>query len=191
MRTRQSIPAAYGNQAAVAALVAMATAAIADLVHANQMSLAVLVAAPIVTAFLSRSRAVVTIATLSAILALVLPGSLMQQGSVRYVRVLGTIGVDVLSVGAAVLRERLTDARVRLRMIRERRERDRREALEINDTVLQELVTARSWMAMGKPDRASVAVDRALQGAQGLVEDLLGDVPIQPGSLMRGAQARE
>ena len=68
----------------------------------------------------------------------------------------------------------------------------RREALELNDLVVQGLVVAKASFELGDEDGGKRALDATLGRARGLVSDLLGDEPgvlERPGSLVREGPA--
>jgi len=64
----------------------------------------------------------------------------------------------------------------------------RRRAVELNDTVVQELAVAHYRLEQNDPE-ATEAVRAALEGAKELVHDLLGEAPAEPGSLRRTTPA--
>ena len=82
---------------------------------------------------------------------------------------------------------------------RRRAEQDRRllseaqlrqmQAREINDEIVQRLVVAQLAFELGEPDRATDALQSTLATARRLVTGLLGDGPVDPGSLRRSAPA--
>ena len=82
---------------------------------------------------------------------------------------------------------------------RRRAERDRRllseaqlrqmQAREINDEIVQRLVVAQLAFELGEPDRATDALQSTLATARSLVTGLLGEGPVEPGSLRRSAPA--
>lgn len=175
-----------GHERVVLALVlAVFGAAIADLVQANQPSLVVLVVVPLCSAIVLRPRTTVTMAVLCTVLAVILPGSLWQDGSLHLVRVFGTAGVALLSVLSAVWRQRLTAVQIELNAERRAVHRDRQEALEVNDTILQDVFAARTWLELGRERQASAALGRALDSTRELVAELLGDRAPRPGQLVR------
>lgn len=68
----------------------------------------------------------------------------------------------------------------------------RRQALQINDSVVQGLVVAQLANAVGEPAESQEALESALQDAKAIVDGLLGEVEeasesgtIEPGSLVR------
>lgn len=68
----------------------------------------------------------------------------------------------------------------------------RRQALEINDNVVQGLVVAKLALAVGDRARSESSIDGALANARSIISDLLGDVDggvVLPGSLVREAAA--
>ena len=65
-----------------------------------------------------------------------------------------------------------------------------RQALEINDNIVQGLTVAKYAMDAGDNDRAKEAVERTLKSARQIVTDLLnddaaGDLKLGPGDLIR------
>lgn len=62
-----------------------------------------------------------------------------------------------------------------------------RQALEINDNVVQGLVVAKYSLAAGEVDRAKLAVEATLSSAKNIVGDLIGDEDrvLSPGDLVR------
>ena len=68
-----------------------------------------------------------------------------------------------------------------------------RQALEINDRIVQGLAEAQLAFELGRPEQAREAVDRTLAAARALVNELLGDVDtgaaLRPGDLRRAAVA--
>ena len=66
-----------------------------------------------------------------------------------------------------------------------------REAMELNDTVVQGLVSAKYATQLGRTDVAADTIERTLAHAQALVAELMEDdnVPLDPGSLRRAAAA--
>jgi PAS domain S-box-containing protein len=61
------------------------------------------------------------------------------------------------------------------------------QAREINDEIVQRLVVAELAFELGQPDRATDALQATLATARRLVTGLLGDGPVEPGSLRRSA----
>jgi hypothetical protein len=165
---------------------ALAATSTADLVHPNRPGLLVLVLVPLLSAVLLRPRATATLSIVCALLAMTLPGSLYEAGAVRFVRVAAISGIAVMAIVAAIWRQRLVAARMDLMAQRAALDRDRREALHVNDAILQDVFTARMWMEMGRESEASRALGRALEATRDLVSGLLGDgrTP-RPGELVR------
>lgn len=64
-----------------------------------------------------------------------------------------------------------------------------RQALEINDNVLQGLVVARMALELNQPDKAIGALDTAIGSASEMITDLLRNDPNLPGGLLRSAPA--
>jgi hypothetical protein len=99
-----------------------------------------------------------------------------------------------LAVGifAAERRHRLMQA-VELRETKaelDRRDLLRREALELNDTVVQHLVVAHYLLERGEGEAAREPVERSLGEAKRIIGDLLEDEP-KPGAMRRGASAAQ
>src|SRR5579884_3390833 len=118
---------------------ALAGMSIADVVHPNRPGLLVLILVPLLSAVLLRPRATATLSVVCVVLTTILPGSLYEAGAVRFVRVAAIGGIAILAVVAAVWRQRLTSARLDLAAQRATLERDRREALQVNDAILQDV----------------------------------------------------
>jgi len=180
------MPSTRAERVIAVLLATLAAAAIADLVHPNRLGLLVLVPVPIVSAVVLTPRATMTLSGLSSVMALVLPGSLYEAGAIRFVRVAAVVGLSVLAIAAASWRQRLVAARNELLADHAAAEQGRREALEVNDAVLQEVVAARAWLDMGRTAEAGRALTRALERTRGLVGGLLGhDLSPVPGDLVR------
>lgn len=85
--------------------------------------------------------------------------------------------------------QKLVDARLEL----ERRQTRERQALEINDSVVQSLAVAEYRMSLGDHDDAREAVRVALAAAREIITDLLAapgqELDIQPGDLRRESSA--
>ncbi|HZU73397.1 MAG TPA: hypothetical protein VE990_11570 [Acidimicrobiales bacterium] len=122
---------------------------------------------------------------LCTVLAFVLPGSLYESGTIRYVRLAGVLGVSTLAIAASVWRTQLVRTQSDLAAQQRGAERGRRDALELNDAVLQELFTARTWLGLGHEAEAIESLDKALGSTRGLVSDLLGEGAVRPGELVR------
>jgi PAS domain S-box-containing protein len=73
--------------------------------------------------------------------------------------------------------------------------RRRQEALELNDSVVQQLAVARLALDLGQQERAAQVIERALGAAQAIVAALLseqlgdGAIGVRPGDLVRAAAA--
>lgn len=68
----------------------------------------------------------------------------------------------------------------------------RRQALNLNDDVVQGLVIAKISLAVGDRARSEAALDAALANARSIIGDLIGestDGQVLPGSLVRGARS--
>lgn len=86
----------------------------------------------------------------------------------------------------ATLRYEAERAKRRLAHVEQRR----RQALEINDNVVQGLVTAVTAIEAGRFDLGAEAVERTLRSARGMMNDLMGaDHPMQAGELVRETAA--
>lgn len=66
----------------------------------------------------------------------------------------------------------------------------RRHALELNDTIVQRLALAKYAFELGEDDKARAAVDETLDAAKRVISDLLLEVPVKPGDLVRDLPAR-
>ncbi len=65
-----------------------------------------------------------------------------------------------------------------------------KQALEINDNILQGLVVAEYAFSMGQQDMGRDAMRRALEGTRRVITDLIGDDErLEPGDLVRAAAA--
>jgi hypothetical protein len=68
-----------------------------------------------------------------------------------------------------------------------------RQALEINDNIVQGLTVAKYQLARGQDQHSREAIEQTLRKARGLITDLLGeqgsDVELGPGDLRRSAGA--
>ena len=64
-----------------------------------------------------------------------------------------------------------------------------RQALEINDNVVQGLAVAKYALDVGDEERAYEAVARTLASARGIITNLLGGEDLGPGDLVRGEAA--
>lgn len=85
--------------------------------------------------------------------------------------------------------QKLVDARLEL----ERRQARERQALEINDSVVQSLAVAEYRMDLGDHDEARKALRGALASAREIITDLLAapgqELDLRPGDLRRGSSA--
>ena len=171
-------------------LAALAGMAIADLAHPNREGLLVLVLVPMASALVLRARATASMSALCILLALVLPGSLYEAGAIRFVRVGAVAGLSLLAIAAATWRQRLNAARDELVAQYAAAEQGRREALQVNDALLQEVVAARAWLGMGRMAEAGHALNRAVEASRGVVGGLLGhERSPRPGELVHREQA--
>lgn len=184
--SRRGVPRTGAERIVLGLFAALAGMSIADLVQPNRPGLLVLIVVPLLSAVLLRPRATATLSTVCILLAVTLPGSLYEAGAVRFIRVAAIAGISAMAMVAAIWRQRLTAARLELVSQRTTTERDRREALHVNDAILQEVFTARMWLEMGREAEASEALTRALESTRALVSELLGDdrAP-RPGELVR------
>ena len=71
----------------------------------------------------------------------------------------------------------------------QRREVSRRNAVEINDNIIQRLVLAKYELERGSAERSQAKLVETLEEAQRLVSDLLGELPLEPGRLRREGPA--
>ena len=97
-----------------------------------------------------------------------------------------------IGIFAAERRYRLAQA-VELREAKaeiDRRDLLRREALELNDTVVQHLVVAHYLLERGESEAAREPVERSLGETKRIIADLLEDEP-EPGAMRRGASATQ
>jgi hypothetical protein len=95
-----------------------------------------------------------------------------------------------IGIFAAERRHRLAQA-VELRETKaelDRRDLLRREALELNDAVVQHLVIAHYLLQQGESDAAREPVERSLGEAKRIIAELLGEP--EPGSMRRGESVR-
>lgn len=180
------MPRTGGERTVLGLFTALAGMTIADLVHPNRPGLLVLILVPLLSAVLLRPRATATLSIVCVLLTVTLPGSLYEAGTMRFVRAAAIGGISAMAVVAAIWRQRLTSARLDLMAHRAMLERDRREALQVNDAILQDVFTARMWLEMGREAEASRALGRALESTRELVGGLLGDDRSpRPGDLVR------
>ena len=170
---------------AVVLLGAIVTGSVIDTALPSKAALLPLVVAPFVAAVLLPLRATVLIAGVSLVLIVVLPQAIVTPAGFQYFRLAAVAALDVLAVVSTMWREHLAQARARLIREQERAVVSRRHALELNDTIYQSLFTSRLWADMGEAKRADVAFDRALHGTAELLAELLVDVPVHPGALLR------
>jgi len=70
------------------------------------------------------------------------------------------------------------------------RERQERQAAELNDEVVQGLALAHYHLAQREPDAAARAVSATLEAARHIVSELLTGLDVQPGQLRRSSAAR-
>ena len=68
-------------------------------------------------------------------------------------------------------------------------ERNQQQALELNDSVVQDLVIAKAHFELGDPDAASAAIDKALRTARSMVSHLMDErqdlFGLNPGDFVR------
>ncbi|MGH2819812.1 MAG: hypothetical protein ACRDJ5_04070 [Actinomycetota bacterium] len=132
------------------------------------------------------------------------PGAARGDAPVRLEFPLGTIlvktssyspffGTDEIALlGALGVLTNLAIDRIRSHELRARLEQatmKRRQALEINDNVVQQLTVADYAFELGRDEMGRTAVKEALEGASAIISRLLEDVegerPLTPGSLVR------
>lgn len=169
----------------IALVGSMAIGSFVDLAVPDKVDLLPLVVAPFVAAVLLPLRATALVAALSLGLILLLPQGFVTDTGFQYLRLAAVAAVDMLAVVCTLWRERLAEARARLIRERERTALARRHALELNDHIYQSLFTSKIWADMGEVERAGAAFDRALHGTADLLAELLVDVPVHPGALLR------
>lgn len=101
------------------------------------------------------------------------------------------LGASAASVYAWRFNEEAAAEAEGFRLRLEEGERRRRSALEINDNVVQGLAVVTSALAMGEPETARAAADRAIASARTIMSDLLDEsgVVIEPGALRRATSA--
>jgi hypothetical protein len=109
-------------------------------------------------------------------------GLVFREGSARPTRMSGT-GHDITERKQA--ETALAEARASLAA----HEAGRRQAQELNDTVVQALVLAKYALEREDAAGAGRAIVSALDQARRMINDLLGDEDIQPGQLRRGEAA--
>lgn len=109
-------------------------------------------------------------------------GTVFREASARPVRMSGT-GHDITERKNAELA--LAEAQATLAA----HDAGRRQAQELNDTVVQALVLAKYALERGDDGAAGRAVDSALEQARAMINDLLGDADVQPGQLRRETAA--
>jgi PAS domain S-box-containing protein len=111
------------------------------------------------------------------------------DGETRWVYVRGQLVVDALGRPQGVtgiyqdISERLQAEHDRRRL--GEAQLRQLQAREINDEIVQRLVVAQLSFELGEMDRATTALHSTLTTARRLVTELLGDGPIEPGSLRR------
>lgn len=109
-------------------------------------------------------------------------GRVYRGAGARPQRMAGT-GHDITERKRAELA--LADARAELA----RHDLGRRQAQDLNDTVVQALVVAKYSLEREQPAVAARALETALAQARTMITDLLGDGEVQPGQLRRDAPA--
>ncbi|HZU72066.1 MAG TPA: hypothetical protein VE990_04775 [Acidimicrobiales bacterium] len=183
-------PVAVGDWIFLALCVALAGASIADAAHPSRPTLLALVLVPAVASLLTRPVETAVLSAGCIVLAFVLPDSLYEQNQLRYVRLAAILAVCVMCPVTGFWRGRLARIELDAAVAREVAERRQRAALEINDSILQDLFAARTWLTLERTDQADQCVGRALEQVSSLVDDLLGpDHPV-PGQLVRQLDPR-
>lgn len=169
----------------VTLLGSVAIGSLIDLAVPDKAALLPLVVAPFVAALLLPVPATLVVAGVSLTLIVALPQAIVTDSGFQYFRLAAVAALDILAVVAAGQRQHLAETRARLIRERERTVLSRRHALELNDHIYQSLFTSRLWADLGEVERADAAFDRALLGTAELLADLLVDVPVHPGALLR------
>lgn len=163
----------------------LGAAALVDELHPDRVVLLALDVVPLAAALLARLRTVVIVSVAATVLAVTLPDSLYEGGQLRYIRLVSIVGLCALAVVSAVWRDHALVTRTESEAARLAAENARRVALQMNDTIVQEVFSATSWLAMERRPEAEAALARALDAARALVGELLGQEPIRPGDLVR------
>jgi PAS domain S-box-containing protein len=109
---------------------------------------------------------------------------------------LGPLDLDERPLVIATVREisERLQAQAAARQLDDLRRR-RHEALELNDSVVQQLAVARLALDLGQEERAARVIEQALTAAQTIVAELLSEqlgdraIGVQPGDLVRAAAA--
>jgi PAS domain S-box-containing protein len=118
------------------------------------------------------------------------------DGEVRYVSSRGTMELDsegkvVRFLGTA---QDITEQKMSEEYERELRDSEirRKQALELNDNVVQGLAVAGMALEIGETEKAKEAVKRTMTAAQSIISGLLrrGDMEVRPGDLVRAQPAR-
>ncbi len=100
---------------------------------------------------------------------------------------LNTIAVTAGTLVVAFVRDATERRRAERDAARLREvERRRRQALELNDDVVQGLAAAQLALELDRPHEVAAAVERALRSAKRIVGGLLDPAGVSPGELRRG-----
>ncbi|MPY92168.1 MAG: hypothetical protein GEV08_03610 [Acidimicrobiia bacterium] len=95
------------------------------------------------------------------------------------------LAASVAALCAWRLNEQAAEAREQDARREDAERRNRRQALEINDDIVQGLVVAKLALELDDPERATAALERTLDSARDIVAELLAQHA--GGSLVRGA----
>jgi PAS domain S-box-containing protein len=121
---------------------------------------------------------------------------LRPDGEVRYVNSRGTMELDADGQVARFIgtAQDVTEQKMSEAYERELRESEmrRKQALELNDNVVQGLAVAGMALEIGETDKAKEAVKRTMTAAQSIISGLLrqSDLEVRPGDLVRAQAAR-
>ena len=155
-----------------------------DAIAPNKSALLPLVLAPVLASLLLPTRPTGVLAAFCVLLALVAPQGFVTTGGVQLLRFTALAGLCVLAILGAFWRGRLADTRIRLAVASAQASDARRRAVELNDSVYQNLFTARMWSQMGDSDAAAVAIDQALEGTSTMLDELVEQGHIRPGAFV-------
>lgn len=168
----------------LALMLMAAVGAIYDAVDPNKAALLPLVVAPILASLLLPIRPTAVLASFSVVLALVVPQGFVTTSGIQVLRFSALLGLALMAILGSVWRQRLADTRIRLAVSNAQAADARRRAVELNDGVYQKLFTARMWSEMGDTEAAIDAIDQALAGTAHLLDDLVEQGNVTPGSFV-------